>query len=160
MGKDKTPVTPAIRFLKQNKIDFEVFQYEYEEKGGTAQTAEELYIDEHVVIKSLIFENENKECVIVLQHGDLQVSAKELARIAGCKKFAPASADTAVKWSGYQFGGTSPFGTKKGMKIYAESSMFEVSKIYINGGKRGVIVGINPNDMLDCLNIEKVEMSA
>ncbi len=160
MGKDKIPATPAVRFLKQKKIEFDVFQYDYTEKGGTVQTAEELEVAENAVIKSLVFENENKECVIALQHGDLQVSTKELARISGCKKYAPASSDMAMKWSGYQFGGTSPFGTKKEMKVYAEASMFELPMIYINGGKRGLIVGINPNDMLNVLKIEKVEMSA
>ncbi len=160
MGKAKMPATPAVRFLKQKKIEFEIFQYDYEEKGGTAQTAEELKVDEHSVIKSIVFENENKECVMVLQHGDIQVSAKELARIVGCKKFALASTDVAMKWSGYQFGGTSPFGTKKDMIVYAESSMFNLPKIYINGGKRGVILGINPNDMLKVLSVKKVNMSA
>ena len=160
MAKEKIPVTPGLRFLKQKNIHFDIYQYEYEEKGGTAQTATDLNVDEHSVVKTLVFENENKECILALQHGDLQVSAKELARIANCKKLTPADAKTAMKWTGYQFGGTSPFGTSKAMKVYAQDSLFELDTIYINGGKRGLIVGITPKVLNEVLNIERVELSA
>ena len=160
MAKMKIPNTTGLRFLKQKGISYDIFQYQYEEKGGTAQTANELNIDEHAVVKSLVFENENKECVIALQHGNLQVSAKELARIAKCKKFSPAAADTAMKWTGYQFGGTSPFGSKKEMQVFAQESLFDLDTIYINGGGRGLIVGIAPEILLDVLNTKKVDITA
>jgi Cys-tRNA(Pro) deacylase len=160
MAKEKIPATPGIRFLKQNKAEFEVFQYDYETAGGTAQTAEELKVEEHAVVKTLVFENESGECVLALQHGDMKVSAKNLARIAGVKKFAPASADLAMKNTGYKFGGTSPFGTRKALRVFAQESLFELDKIYINGGGQGLIVGIAPDVLTDILKIEKADISS
>jgi Cys-tRNA(Pro) deacylase len=157
MSKEKFPVTPGTRFLQENKVNYNSYLYEYEEKGGTKQSAEELNVDEHHVIKSLVFENENKQCIIMLEHGDKNVSTIELARIAGYKKLEPADANTAMKWTGYQFGGTSPFGTKKEMLVFAEETIFELDNIYINGGKRGYIVEISPNELKRIFDIKTVK---
>ncbi len=150
---DKLPVTPAVRVLRQAKVVFEPFLYKYEEKGGTAASARALGVDEHVVIKTLVFENERKQPLVVLMHGDREVSTKNLARLIDCKQISPCQPDVAEKHSGYQVGGTSPFGIKKQMPIYAESSIQVLEKIYINGGKRGFLVGMAPGELkrvLDC----------
>jgi len=136
MAKEKHPVTPAIRELRDAKIQFEAMEYEYEEKGGTSQTALELNIDEHSVIKTLIFKADNN-LICVLMHGDKEVSVKELARIINVKKIEQADEKTSMNATGYQFGGTSPFAHRKKMPTYAESTIFELPFIYINGGKRG-----------------------
>lgn len=159
MPKEKISNTAAIRFLNKHNIEFDYFEYEYEEKGGTNQTSEMLKVDEHSVIKTLVFENENNQCFLVLQHGDKKVSAKELARINGYKKMKPAKKETALKSTGYQFGGTSPFGTKKELPIYAESTIFNLDKIYINGGGRGIIVGLNPKHLEEIFDIIKINVS-
>src|SRR5512140_2260521 len=117
MGKDKTPVTPAVRLLRAEKVDFSDHPYDYEEKGGTAVSARELGVDEYCVIKTLIMEDEQKRPMIILMHGNLQVSTKELARIIGVKQIAPCSPDSANKHSGYMVGGTSPFGVRKSMPV-------------------------------------------
>ena len=153
------PVTQGIRFLKAKKVEFEQYEYEYQEKGGTKQTAIELSVDEHAVIKTLVFMDESGNGCICLQHGDREVSTKELARQIQCKTLAPAPQDKAMKWTGYQFGGTSPFGTKAQLPIYAESTIFDLDTIYINGGKRGFILGMNPKHLLDILSITKVEVA-
>ena len=157
MAKIDYPVTPAIRLLRDKKIDFIPYQYEYLDKGGTRQTAEELKVDEHSVIKTLIMESE-KDKFIVLMHGDREVSTKELARQIGTKKAEPCQVEVAHKLTGYMFGGTSPFGVRKEMKVYVEKSIMTLPKIYINGGKRGFIIEINPADMLNVLDIQEVEV--
>ena len=151
MGKEKSPVTAAVRALRVAGIGFTEHPYAYEEKGGTAVSARELGVDEHCVIKTLIMEDERKTPLIVLMHGDLQVSTKELARIIGVKQIAPCSPETALKHSGYQVGGTSPFGTRKKMPVYMEETISGLPKIYINGGKRGFLVGIDPADLVTVL---------
>ncbi len=153
----KPPNTPAILFLKQKKIDFDAYQYDYEEKGGTKQTAEELDVDEHAVIKTLVMSDDSGNIFLVLQHGDKEVSVKELARQIGVKKAEPANAKDAQKATGYLFGGTSPFGTRKQLKVFAEKSIFDLDIIYINGGKQGLIVGISPDVLEKYLDFEKVE---
>ncbi len=158
MGKIDFPVTTAIRELKQKNINYVPFLYEYEEKGGTSQTAIELNVDEHNVIKTLIF-NADGELIICLQHGDKEVSTKELARILKVKKVEPADQKSAQNATGYQFGGTSPFGTKKKLNIYAESTIFDLEKIYINGGKRGYILEINPYEIENNYSITKVSVA-
>ncbi len=147
MAKPDYPITTAIRQLRDAKIDFVAHQYEYQEKGGTHQTSLELSVDEHNVIKTLIMEDDRSSGLVVLMHGDREVSTKELARLLGQKKIAPCDQKKAEKLTGYQFGGTSPFGTKTKMPIYAEESIFNCNKIYINGGKRGFIVEIDPADL-------------
>ena len=151
MAKEKSPVTPAIRVLRAAKVAFTEHPYAYEEKGGTAVSARELGVDEHAVVKTLIMEDERKNPLIVLMHGDRQVSTKELARAMGVKTIAPCSPDTALKHSGYLVGGTSPFGTKKTMPVYLEETIMELGKIYLNGGKRGFLVGLDPHEVVRVL---------
>ncbi len=151
MAKDKNPVTPAIRVLRAAKVDFTDHPYEYEEKGGTAVSARELGVDEHAVVKTLIMEDERKNPLVVLMHGDRQVSTKEMARIMGVKTVAPCAPETALKHSGYLVGGTSPFGTKKAMPVYLEETILELPKIYLNGGKRGFLVGLDPQEVVRLL---------
>jgi len=151
MAKDKTPVTPATRLLRKEKVEFTDHLYDYEEHGGTAVSARELGVDEHSVIKTLVMEDENKKPLLVLMHGDLQVSTKNLARFTGAKSIAPCSPDSATKHTGYLVGGTSPFGTRKTIPVYMEKTILELHQIYINGGKRGYLIGINPKDAVRLL---------
>jgi Cys-tRNA(Pro) deacylase len=151
MSKDKTPVTPAVRALRAAGVAFTEHPYAYEEKGGTAVSARELGVDEHCVVKTLIMEDERKNPLIVLMHGDRQVSTKELARLIGVKGVAPCTPETALKHSGYLVGGTSPFGTRKQMPVYLEETILALSRIYINGGKRGFLVGIDPKEVMRLL---------
>lgn len=151
MAKEKTPVTAAVRQLRAEKVTFRDHLYAYEEKGGTAASSRELGVDEHAVIKTLVMEDENRKPLIVLMHGDLQVSTKELARVLGVKQVSPCSADVAQKQSGYLVGGTSPFGTRHQMPVYMEDSIATLSKIYINGGKRGYLVEIDPVELVRVL---------
>jgi Cys-tRNA(Pro) deacylase len=153
------PVTPAVRFLRERKIEFEPHVFEYVEKGGTKHSAEILNIDEHSVVKTLVFETNERKPLIVLQHGDFQVSTKELARILAVKTFAPASAERANKLTGYLVGGTSPFGVKTKMPIYAEATIFDLEQIYINGGKRGFLIEIAPQVLEQALEINKVAVA-
>jgi len=148
MAKDKTPVTAAIRQLRQAGVSFTDHLYAYEEKGGTAVSARELGVDEHQVIKTLIMEDENKRPLIVLMHGDRQVSTRELARALGVKTIAPCAPEAANRHSGYMVGGTSPFGTKKAMPVYLEETILALPRIYLNGGKRGFLVGLDPADVV------------
>ncbi|KAB0666087.1 Cys-tRNA(Pro) deacylase [Oryzomonas japonica] len=151
MAKEKTPITPAIRQLRAEKVEFVDHLYAYEEKGGTAVSARELGVDEHCVIKTLIMEDETKNPLIILMHGDLQVSTKELARIIGVKQITACTPETAQKHSGYQVGGTSPFGTRRQMPVYLEETVAELEKIYINGGKRGYLVAMAPSELVRVL---------
>ncbi len=156
---EKMPVTPAIRVLRQHKIDFSAHLYDYEEKGGTTVSARELGVDEHCVIKTLVMEDENKRPLVVLMHGDCEVSTKNLARLLNVKTIAPCAPETANKHSGYLVGGTSPFGTKKVMPVYMESSILELDAIYINGGKRGFLVEMKPADAVAILKPILVEIA-
>lgn len=151
MAKDKTPVTPAVRALRAAGVSFTEHPYAFEEKGGTAVSARELGVDEHAVVKTLVMEDDRKNPLIVLMHGDRQVSTKELARVNGVKTISPCSPETALKHSGYQVGGTSPFGTRRVMPVYLEETVLEQPKIYINGGKRGFLVGIDPREIVRVL---------
>jgi Cys-tRNA(Pro) deacylase len=150
------PITPAIRVLRQHKIDFEPHVFEYIEKGGTKHSSEVLGADEHIVIKTLVFETDAKKPLIVLMHGDAQVSAKNLARHLGVKLVAPVAPEKALKLTGYMVGGTSPFGVKAAMPIYAEKTILDLEKIYINGGKRGFLVSIEPKVLKEVLKVEEV----
>lgn len=152
------PVTPAIRVLREKRIDFVPHLYDYVEKGGTRASAESLGVDEHAVIKTLVFETDAKKPLIVLMHGDAQVSAKNLARHLGVKTIAPAAPDKAQKWTGYLVGGTSPFGTKTKMPVYAEGTIFDLPRIYINGGKRGFLVEIEPQVLQEVLAAEAISV--
>ena len=152
------PITPAIRVLREKKVEFEPHVFEYVEKGGTQHSAEMLKVDEHAVIKTLIFETNEKKPLIVLMHGDLKVSTKELARILNVKTITPAAPEKVSKLTGYLTGGTSPFGVKTKMPIYIEKTIFDLGKIYINGGKRGFLVTIVPQILKEVLQIETVEV--
>jgi len=142
----KVPMTLAIRELQSAKIAFTSHLYDYEEKGGTTVSARELGVDEYTVIKTLIMQTEKKECFAILMHGNCQVSTKELARVIGVKTISPCTPEVADKRSGYKIGGTSPFGTRIKMPVYMEESILSLPKIYINGGKRGFLVGLDPKE--------------
>ena len=150
------PVTPAVRFLRENKVQFVPHLYEYVEKGGTRESAKQLEVDEHSVVKTLVFETNEKKPLIVLMHGDREVSAKNLARHLGVKSVEPATAEKASKVTGYQFGGTSPFGTKMKLPVYVESTIFELERVFINGGKRGFLVEIEPTALkeIDAMEVD------
>ena len=152
MNKDKNSVTAAIRALRENGVSFSEHTYTYVDRGGTAEGAFQLDLDEHSMVKTLIMEDEGKKPLIVLMHGDREVSTKELARTIGVKRITPCTPETAQKHSGYMVGGTSPFGTRKTMPIYMEASIRDLQRIYINGGKRGYLVGIDPKELLRVLN--------
>ena len=151
MARDKTPVTPAVRQLRAEKVEFTEHLYQYEEKGGTGVSARELGVDEHSVVKTLIMEDERKDPLVVLMHGDCQVSTRELARSIGVKLVTPCTPDTANRHTGYLVGGTSPFGAKKTLPVYMEESILALPKIYLNGGKRGFLVGLEPAEVVRLL---------
>lgn len=158
MAKPTYPVTPAIRALRQAQIAFESHLYEYEAQGGTAVSARELQVDEHCVIKTLVIEDENKHPFMILMHGDKQVSTKQLARDLKVKAVHPCTPEIANKHTGYLVGGTSPFGTKHPLTVYMEKTILELPTIYINGGKRGYLVSVSPQDILELLKVSLVEV--
>lgn len=151
------PVTAAVRFLREKKVDFVPHLYDYVEKGGTAESARQLGVDEHAIVKTLVFETNERKPLIVLMHGDRQVSTKNLARHLGVKFVEPATPERANKWTGYLVGGTSPFGLKTQMPIYVEKTIFDLDRIYINGGKRGFLVEIESVSLREVLKTEEVE---
>jgi Cys-tRNA(Pro) deacylase len=151
------PVTPAVRLLREKKVEFEPHLYNYEEHGGTRHSAESLDVDEHAVVKTLVMETEARRALIVLMHGDREVSTKQLARVIGVKSVQPCSPQTAQKHTGYLVGGTSPFGTRTPLTVYVERTIFDLPKIYINGGKRGFLVSIDPQVLRSVLRVEEIE---
>lgn len=151
MAKEKPPVTPAVRVLRAAGVTFTDHLYTYEEKGGTAVSARELGVDEHCVIKTLIMEDDAREPLVVLMHGDRQVSTRELARQIGARSVSPCTPETAQKHSGYLVGGTSPFGTRRPMPVYLEETILDLPAIYLNGGKRGYLVGMDPRQLVTLL---------
>ena len=151
MSKDKSPVTPAVRVLREFNVQFTEHPHKYEERGGTEASARTLCIDEHLLVKTLIMEDDRKNPLIVLMHGDREVSTKNLARILNVKSVHPCTPEIANKHSGYLVGGTSPFGTRKKMPIYMEETILNLPKIFINGGKRGYLVGIDPKELVKVL---------
>lgn len=157
MSKDKIPITQAVRALRQAKADFEPYFYNYEEKGGTEVAARELKVDEHQVIKTLVFEDEQQEPLVMLMHGDKHVSTKNLARQLGRKAVEPCSPARVGKLTNYQIGGVSPFGTLKKMPVYVEKSILTLPYIYINGGKRGFLVKLMPAEITRILAASPVE---
>ncbi|HSU25701.1 MAG TPA: Cys-tRNA(Pro) deacylase [Pyrinomonadaceae bacterium] len=152
------PITPAVRILREKKVDFTPHLYDYVEKGGTRGSATALGVDEHAVVKTLIFETNEGRPLIVVMHGDREVSTKGLARYLGVKSVEPASPEKASKLTGYLVGGTSPFGTRHSFPVYAERSIFDLDRIYINGGKRGFLVEIEPAVLKMVLPVEEVEV--
>ena len=153
------PITTAVRFLRDKKIAFKPHLYTYEEHGGTSLSATALGVPEHEVVKTLVFETDLKKSLLVLMHGDREVSAKELARTIGVKRIEPSSEQAATRATGYLFGGTSPFGTRTQLPLYAEKSIFDLAKIYINGGKRGFLVEVDPAVLKTVLQATEVEVA-
>jgi Cys-tRNA(Pro) deacylase len=149
--------TPATAFLKRHGVAFTEHVYAYEEHGGTAVSARALGVDEHSVVKTLVMEDERRQPLIVLMHGDRTVSVKNLARQAGVKRIEPCAPEVAQRHSGYQVGGTSPFGTRKAMPVYLEKTVLDLDRIYINGGRRGFLVGIDPRELVRVLEPRLVE---
>ena len=147
MAREKEPITQAVRHLRREKVQFSGHLYHYEEKGGTAVSAQELGVDEHCVIKTLIMEDETGSPLIILMHGDRQVSTRELARTIGVRHIAPCTPETAQKHTGYLVGGTSPFGTRRPLPVYMEASIRVLRDIIINGGKRGYLVRMSPVEL-------------
>ena len=157
-GKDKLPVSPAVRALRAAGVAFTDHPYEYEERGGTAVSARELGVDEHAVVKTLVMETDARDPLIVLMHGDRKVSTKNLARTLGVKMIQPCSPEVANRHTGYMVGGTSPFGTRKAMPVYMERTIVELPRIYINGGARGYLVGLDPREVVRILNPTLVDV--
>lgn len=160
MSDAKPIMTTAIRELMDHKVQFTSHFYKYEEKGGTAKSSQELGVEEHIVIKTLIMETETKSPIIVLMHGDCQVSTKNLARIMNVKTVSPCEPAIANKHSGFVVGGTSPFGTKKKMPVYIQKTILDLEKIYINGGKQGYLVSMNPQEIKRVLKPIEVDIIA
>lgn len=151
--------TPAVHLLRLHRIPFTEHEYRYEERGGTAVSSRELGVDEHIVIKTLIMEDEKKQPLIVLMHGDREVSTKNLARQAGRKSVSACAPEAAQKHSGYLVGGTSPFGTRKAMPVYLERTIADLDRIYINGGRRGFLIALAPADLIRVLSPTLVDAS-
>jgi len=154
--KEHISQTPATQFLRQHGVQFTEHPYAYEDKGGTKVSARELGVPEHDVIKTLVMQDEAARPLVVLMHGDCKVSTKNLARAIGCKSVEPCKPEVAQRHSGYQVGGTSPFGTRKALPVYIEASILMLEKIYINGGRRGYLIGIAPQVVLEKLQATSV----
>lgn len=159
MNRQKEPVTQAVRVLRAAGVAFEGHPYRYVEGGGTAQFARELGVDEHAVIKTLIMEDDAGAPLVVLMHGDRQVSLRELARQIGARQVRPCRPEVADRHSGYQVGGTSPFGTRRAMPVYCEASVLDMSRIFINGGRRGYIVSMAASDLARVLKPVRVSVA-
>ena len=136
--------TPATQFLKKHGVDYTEHEYEYVEHGGTSVSSSALGVDEHHVVKTLVMETDRAEPLVVLMHGDRKVSTKELARVAGAKRIFPCKPEDAQRHSGYLVGGTSPFGTRKPMPVYLQRTVLDLPRIFINGGRRGYLLGMEP----------------
>ena len=155
----KKSATPATAFLAKHGIAYTEHEFEYVEHGGTGHSSSSMGVPEHQVIKTLVMEDDRAEPLIVLMHGDRKVSTKELARQAGAKRIAPCKPEVATRHSGYLIGGTSPFGTRKAMPIYLERSVLELPRIYINGGRRGYLLGMDPEVLTRVLEPVLVEVA-
>ena len=151
MTKKKLPVTSALRFLRENQVDFIERPYKYEEEGGTEVAAKALEVDEHLAIKTLVMEDDQKAPFIILMHGDKQVSTKALARTIGVKSVNPCTPQVALKHTGYMVGGLSPFETKNPLPVYVEESILSLPKIFINAGRRGLLCEMSPADLIKVL---------
>jgi Cys-tRNA(Pro) deacylase len=149
--------TPAVHFLRRHNVSFTEHAYRYEEHGGTRVSARELGVDEHAIVKTLVMEDESRAPLLVLMHGDHEVSTKRLARQAGKKAISPCEPAVAQKHTGYMVGGTSPFGTRKPLPVYMERSILALERVYINGGRRGFLVSVAPADIQRVLNAALVD---
>ena len=150
--------TPAIHFLRKHGVAFTEHPYRYEERGGTRVSSRELGVDEHAVIKTLVMEDDARQPLIVLMHGDREVSTKNLARQIGRKTVEPCAPEVAQRHTGYQVGGTSPFGTRKVLPVFVERSILDLERVYINGGRRGLLVGLSPSELARVLEPTSVEV--
>ena len=159
MTKEKFPVTAAIRFLRENEVEFVERSYQYEEGGGTRTSAQALGVDEHFVIKTLVMEDDQKRPLIILMHGDREVSTKALARFIEVKLINPCTPEIALKHTGYMVGGISPFGTKKPFPIYHEETILSLPKIFINAGRRGLLAEMSPLDLVRVLKPTPVRVA-
>ncbi|WP_454776231.1 Cys-tRNA(Pro) deacylase [Janthinobacterium tructae] len=155
--KEHISETQATQLLRKHQVSFDEHPYPYEEHGGTSVSARELGVPEHAVIKTLVMQDETAKPLIVLMHGDCKVSTKNLARGIGCKSVEPCKPEVAQRHSGYMIGGTSPFGTKKAMPVYVEQSILDLPRIYINGGRRGFLVSLAPQVLMDLLKAKPVQ---
>jgi Cys-tRNA(Pro) deacylase len=161
MSKNKhISETPATQFLRRNKVDFGEHPYDYVEHGGTEESARQLGVNEHRVVKTLVMEDEHAKPLIVLMHGDRTVSTKNLARQTGAKRIEPCKPEVANRHSGFLVGGTSPFGTKKAMPVFVESTILELDTIYLNGGKRGYLISIAPKVLTELLKAKPVQCAS
>lgn len=158
MGKSSTPSTNALRFLKAQKVEFQLHSYDYDDRGGTARSSSCLGVDEHAVIKTLLFEDHSKKPIVVLMHGTKEVSTKKLARILGVKSCRPCAPAIAEKHSGYRVGGTSPFGLRKPLPLYVERTILDLPKIFINGGQRGLLVSLSPLHLRKLAPLHEVDV--
>ncbi|SAK75101.1 ybaK/ebsC protein [Caballeronia pedi] len=152
--------TPATQFLRRHKVAFGEHPYDYVEHGGTEESARQLGVDEHRVVKTLVMEDEHAKPLIVLMHGDRTVSTKNLARQTGAKRIEPCRPEVANRHSGFLVGGTSPFGTKKAMPVYVESSILDLDLIYLNGGRRGYLVSLKPSVLTQLLDAKPVQCAS
>jgi Cys-tRNA(Pro) deacylase len=159
VAKESSPVTQAVRALKQKKAVFILRPYKYEEKGGTGVAARELGVDEHQVIKTLVMEDEQGSPFIILMHGDREVSTKNMARFLGVKAVRPCDAEVAHRHTGYLVGGTSPFGTRKTLPVYVESSILDLPTILVNAGKKGLLAELDPKELARMLNPVPVQVA-
>lgn len=159
MSRDRLPVTNAVRVLREHGVAFTDHPYTYEERGGTAVSARELGVPEHAVVKTLVMEDDRRQPMIVLMHGDREVSTKNLARHLGVKTVSPCDPVVADRHSGYQVGGTSPFGTRRAMPVYMQSTIAALPRIYVNGGRRGYLVGLAPADAIRVLKPVLVDIA-
>jgi Cys-tRNA(Pro) deacylase len=151
--------TPAIHFLRQHGVPFVEYVYRYEDRGGTRVSARALGVDEHAIVKTLVMEDERHEPMLVLMHGDREVSTKQLARQTGRKTVSPCDPAVAQKHTGYMVGGTSPFGTRKTLPVYLERSILALERVYINGGRRGFLVAMSPQDIARVLEPAVVDVA-
>ncbi len=159
MATNDVPMTQAVRFLRTRAIDFSPHPYPYENHGGTRHAAKGLGVSEHAVVKTLVFETDGGRPFLTLMHGDCTVSTKQLARELGVKQVKPASEAAVRKVTGYQVGGVSPFGTRQPVAVYVEATILELDRIYINGGKRGFLVEIDPSHLREALGAEPVNVA-
>lgn len=159
MAKRKYPVTPAVRLLRDQNVEFEAYLYEYQDSGGAPLAAKALDVPGHRVVKTLVMQTDEGRPMLVLMHGDREVSTKKLARELGVKRVDPCTGDLARRYTGYEVGGISPFGTRHQMPVYAEASILALDKIYINGGKRGFMIEIDPKDLGVALAVTPVNVA-
>ena len=151
--------TPAVHFLRRHAVAFGEHPYRYEERGGTRVSARELHVDEHAVVKTLVMQDDEKEPLIVLMHGDREVSTKQLARQIGRRAVEPCAPAVAERHTGYMVGGTSPFGTRKPLRVFIERTILELPQVYVNGGRRGFLVSVAPSEIVRVLGATPVDVA-